>query len=236
MSKQESVSDGKLFIISTPIGNLGDITLRALDVIKNADIIAAEDTRRSMKLLNHFEIKKRMISCHAFNEHRTVSGILELVERGKKVAVLSDAGTPVIADPGFLIIREARNLGIEPEFIPGVSALTFAAAASGLPADKFSFFGFAPVKQGRRSNLLEQIKKEGRTAFLFESPYRIGKLLKAVNEVIGAGTRVVLIREATKIHEEIISGTAEELSAQYAGKKVKGEFVVGIYPDSPETK
>ena len=226
----DDTHSGKLYIVSTPIGNLQDITLRALEVIKSADIIAAEDTRRSMRLLANFAIKKKLVSCHAFNEHKTVQGIIAKVLDGCKVAVLSDAGTPVIADPGFHIIREARKAGIEPEIIPGVSALTFAVCASGLPADKFSFFGFAPVKQGKRKSLLEQIKVEGRTAFLFESPYRIEKLLKAVHDVIGEGTQIALIREATKLHEEVIRGNVSEVLANFAERKWKGEFVVGIYP------
>ena len=229
MSKHQQ--SGILSIVSTPIGNLQDITLRALEVIKEADVIAAEDTRRTQRLLSHFEIKKRLISCHAFNEHRSVSKILNYVLEGQQVAVLSDAGTPVIADPGFHIIREARKEGIEPEIIPGVSALTFAVAASGLPADKFSFFGFAPVKSGKRENLLTKIKEEGRTAFLFESPYRIEKLLKAIEKVMGSDAKIAIIREATKIHEETITGTVSEIIAKVADKKWKGELVVGIHPE-----
>jgi 16S rRNA (cytidine1402-2'-O)-methyltransferase len=224
---------GKMSIVSTPIGNLKDITLRALETLKEADIIVAEDTRHTSRLLNHFEIRKKLISCHSYNEHRAVAGIISLVkEKQLKVAVLSDAGTPVIADPGFHIIREARNEGIEPEFIPGVSALTFAAAASGLPADKFSFFGFAPVKKGKRERLLLQIKEEGRTAFLFESPYRITKLLKAVEEVIGPETDIAVIREATKIHEEVIRGKVTEILNTDTSHDIKwkGEFVIGIFP------
>ncbi len=228
---KESEEGGKLSIVSTPIGNLQDITLRALEIIKEADIIAAEDTRRSQRLLSHFEIKKRLVSCHAFNEHRSVSKILDYVHEGLKVAVLSDAGTPVIADPGFHIIREARKSGIEPEVIPGVSALTFAVVASGLPADKFSFYGFAPVKSGRRENLLKQINDEGKTAFLFESPHRIEKLLKAIQKVIGDDAKIAITREATKIHEETITGTVAEILANCAEKRWKGELVVGIFPE-----
>ena len=227
---EKAKEGGKISIVSTPIGNLGDITLRALEVIKEADIIAAEDTRRSQRLLSHFEIKKRLVSCHAFNEHRSVSKILDYIHEGLKVAVLSDAGTPVIADPGFHIIREARKSGIEPEIIPGVSALTFAVAASGLPADKFSFYGFAPVKSGRRENLLKTIKEEARTAYLFESPYRIEKLLKAIQKVMGENAKIAIIREATKLHEETITGAVSEIIAKFADKKWKGELVVGVYP------
>lgn len=223
-------SAGILSIVATPIGNLQDITLRALETIRDADIIAAEDTRRTQKLLARFEIKKKLISCHAFNEHKTVAGILKMVSEGKKVAVLSDAGTPVIADPGFYIIREARQQGIEPIIIPGVSALTFAVAASGLPADKFSFFGFAPVKQGRRENLLQKIMEEGKSSFLFESPFRIMKLLQAIFKIMGPQTDVAIIREATKLHEEIILGAVQEILEEHKEKNWKGELVVGIFP------
>lgn len=229
MTKESAA--GCLSIVSTPIGHLKDITLRALETIKEADVVVAEDTRRSQQLLTHYEIKKKLISCHAFNEHKTVSGILKMVvEQGLKVAVLSDAGTPVIADPGFHIIREARKLNIEPEIIPGVSALTFAVSASGLPADKFAFYGFAPVKKGRRESLLKSIQAEGKSSFLFESPFRIEKLLQAVSDVIGPETEVAVVREATKIHEEILRGKVADLLAEHGNRKWKGEFVVGIFP------
>ena len=233
INMSETLKEGSLSIIATPIGNLQDITLRALETIKEADIIAAEDTRRSQKLLSHFNIKKRLISCHSFNEHKTTSGILNMItENGLKIALLSDAGTPVIADPGFHIIREARNVGIEPVIIPGVSALTFAVAASGLPADKFSFYGFAPVKQGKRKTLLEKIAAEGKSAFLFESPYRIEKLLNAINDVLGPETDIAIIREATKLHEEVLRGTISEIIERTKEKKWKGEFVIGVFPNA----
>ena len=226
---------GKLSIVSTPIGNLQDITLRALNTIKEADIIVAEDTRHSKRLLNHYEIRKKMYSCHTYNEHRTVNGILKQVtDYALHVVVLSDAGTPVIADPGFHIIREARKLGLEPQFIPGVSALTFAASASGLPADKFSFFGFAPVKKGKREALLKQIREENKTAFLFESPYRVTKLLTTINDVIGETTLVSIVREATKLHEEIITGKISDILEETKTKNWKGEFVIGIHPNESD--
>lgn len=229
MTKESAM--GCLSIVSTPIGHLKDITLRALETIEEADVVVAEDTRRSQKLLTHYDIRKKLVSCHAFNEYKTVSGILKMVtEQGLKVAVLSDAGTPVIADPGFHIIREARKLGIEPVMIPGVSSLTFAVSASGLPADKFSFYGFAPVKKGRREALLKSIQEEGKTSFLFESPFRIEKLLQAISDVIGPETEVAVIREATKIHEEILRGQVGDLLPEHGMTKWKGEFVVGIFP------
>ncbi len=233
MASFQDKSQGKLSIVATPIGNLGDITLRALETIRDADVVVAEDTRRTRGLLTHYGISKKVMSCHAFNESRSVAGILCLVhDKGLKVAVLSDAGTPVISDPGFLMVREARVLGIEPEFIPGVSALTFAAAASGLPMDKFSFFGFPPAKKGRRETLLRTIADEGKTAFLFESPFRVCKLLDEILEVIGAHTQVALVREATKMHEEVIRGTVVEVLERISGSKCKGEFVVGIFPSA----
>lgn len=236
MGNSEKTSEkGLLRIVSTPIGNLGDITLRALEAIKEADVIAAEDTRRTQRLLAHFELKKKLISCHAYNERSgAVNRIIGYLRDGVKVVALSDAGTPVVSDPGYLLIREARESGFEPEIIPGVSALTFAVAASGLPADKFSFYGFPPPKSGGRQKLLERIGAEGKTAFLFESPYRIEKLLLAVNEVLGPDTLVAVIREATKLHEEVLRGEVSAIIAEHAGRKWKGEFVIGVCPCEQE--
>ncbi|NOY74863.1 MAG: 16S rRNA (cytidine(1402)-2'-O)-methyltransferase [Kiritimatiellaeota bacterium] len=226
---------GILRIVSTPIGNLGDITLRALEAIKEADVIAAEDTRRTQRLLAHFELKKKLISCHAYNERSgAVSRIIGYLRNGRNVVALSDAGTPVVSDPGYLLIREAREAGFEPEIIPGVSALTFAVAASGLPADKFSFYGFPPPKSGARQRLLEKIGAEGKTAFLFESPYRIEKLLKDIEKILGADTLIAVIREATKLHEEVIRGTVSAILAEHGERKWKGEFVIGVRPSELE--
>ena len=238
MGKSENKSEqGILRIVSTPIGNLGDITLRALEAIKEADVIAAEDTRRTQRLLAHFELKKKLISCHAYNERSgAVNRIIGYLRDGVNVVALSGAGTPVVSDPRYLLIREAREAGFEPEIIPGVSALTFAVAASGLPADKFSFYGFPPPKSGGRKRLLETIGAEGKTAFLFESPYRIEKLLKAIEETLGAETLVAVVREATKLHEEVIRGTVSAILAEHADRKWKGEFVIGVYPAEEERK
>jgi len=219
---------GKLYIVATPIGNLEDITLRALNVLREVDLIAAEDTRRTQKLLNHFEIKTRTVSYHSFNEHRKTTDLLEKVAGGLNLAVVSDAGTPCIADPGFLMVREALKMGIEPVIIPGVSSLTFSVAASGLPSDRFSFYGFLPVKPGKKQKVLEEIKDSERTAVVFESPYRIEKTLQAINDFIGPQTAVALVREATKIHEEIIRGTAEEVLQMSIKANWKGEFVIVI--------
>ena len=222
---------GKLSLVATPIGNLGDITRRAVETIEAADVVAAEDTRRTGKLLAALGVKKRMVSYHSFNERSAVSRILAMViEEGLNVAVVSDAGTPALSDPGFLLLREALAAGIEPETIPGVSALTFAVTASGLPVDQFSFLGFPPRKSGARARLLERVRDEERTAFFYESPHRIARFLAETAEIVGPDADVAVLREATKLHEEIIRGKAAEIAEQAAGKKWRGEIVVGIKP------
>ncbi|WP_294480311.1 16S rRNA (cytidine(1402)-2'-O)-methyltransferase [uncultured Victivallis sp.] len=221
---------GKLYLVSTPIGNLEDITLRALNVLKSVDLIAAEDTRHTRQLLSHFDIHTKLVSFHAFNEHRKTEGLIAQILGGLNVASVSDAGTPSIADPGFFLVREAVRSGIVPEVIPGVSALTFAATASALPVDKFAFFGFPPVKSGRRRKFFEEIREEGRTVFFFESPHRIAKTLPELAEIVGGDAQVAVIREATKLHEEILRGSAAELAALAAGRQWRGEFVIGVHP------
>lgn len=227
-------SGGKLYIVSTPIGNLGDITCRALDVLRSVDLIAAEDTRHTRKLLAHFDIHTQMCSYHAHNEHHKTAELVEKVKSGLKLAVVSDAGTPAVADPGFLLVREAAAAGIKPEIIPGVSALTFAATAAGLPVDKFAFYGFPPVKSGRKTAFFENIAGEGKTVIIFESPYRLEKTLEYISEIIGRNTPVALIREATKLHEEILRGAAAELLEQNRNRKWKGECVLVISPPEQE--
>ena len=220
--------EGKLYLIATPIGNLEDITLRALETLRSVDLVAAEDTRRTRQLLSHFEIHARLISYHAFNEHRTTEPLLDRVQAGEHVAVVSDAGTPAVADPGFHLVREAVRRGIEPVVIPGVSALTFAATAAGLPVDKFAFYGFVPVKAGRRRSFLERLLRGGITAFCFESPYRIGRTLRELAGLAPTAA-VALIREATKVHEEIRRGSAAELAAALGDGPGRGEYVLGVY-------
>jgi len=219
--------DGKLYLVSTPIGNLEDITLRALNVLKSVDLVAAEDTRHTRQLLSHYDIHVKLDSCHAFNEHSKVSGLIDFVRSGGSVALVSDAGTPSIADPGFLLVRSALEAGIEPVVIPGVSALTFAATASGLPMDKFAFWGFAPVKPGKRGKFFARILSDDRTGFFFESPYRIARTLGEL-AALAPEAKIAVIREATKLHEEILRGTAAELAA--LKRDWKGEFVVGVFP------
>lgn len=225
---------GKLYIVSTPIGNLEDITMRALNVLREVDMIAAEDTRRTRVLLDRFGLATRMTSYHSFNEHRRTASLLETILNGGKVALVTDAGTPCVADPGYLLIRDAVEAGIEPEIIPGVSALTFAISASGLPSDRFTFYGFLPVKSGRRQKLMEEIRDRGHTAVVFESPFRIDKALTAIRDFIGSDCRVAVIREATKMHEEVLRGQAGELVEKVVGRKWKGELVIVISPSETE--
>ena len=222
---KESNECGKLYLVSTPIGNLEDMTMRALNVLREVDLIAAEDTRHT-----------QLISFHAFNEHRKAEGLLDDIAGGLNVAAVSDAGTPSIADPGFYLMREAVRRGMEPVVIPGVSALTFAATASALPVDKFSFLAFPPVKSGRRRKFFEAIRNEGKTVFFFESPHRIAKTLPELAEVVGADADVAIIREATKLHEEVIRGKAGELAERYAGHQWRGEFVIGVYASDLEAQ
>lgn len=225
-----SGQEGKLYLVSTPIGNLADITLRALEVLKSVDLIAAEDTRHTRQLLTHFDIHTRLISYHAYNEHARTAGLLAEIESGVSIAVVSDAGTPAIADPGFMLVREAVRAGIEPVIIPGVSALTFAATAAALPVDRFAFYGFPPVKSGRKRQFFERIAAEDKTVFVYESPHRIAGTLALIAEVLGPETPLALIREATKIHEECLRGTAGELAAQAAAKPLRGELVIAVSP------
>ncbi|MPN27564.1 Ribosomal RNA small subunit methyltransferase I [bioreactor metagenome] len=180
--------------------------------------------------MSHFDIHTKLISFHAFNEHRKTEGLIGQILGGLKVASVSDAGTPSIADPGFFLVREAVRAGIVPEVIPGVSALTFAATASARPVDKFAFLGFPPVKSGRRRKFFEAIRDENKTVFFFESPHRIAKTLPEIAEIVGANVSVAIIREATKLHEEVLRGTAAELAELAAGRDWRGEFVIGVHP------
>jgi 16S rRNA (cytidine1402-2'-O)-methyltransferase len=221
---------GNLYIVSTPIGNLEDISLRALRILKEVDLIAAEDTRRSRKLLSHYDIGTRLESCHAFNERRKTEGILDRIQNGLNVAVVSDCGTPAVSDPGFLIVREAVKRGIDPVVIPGPSALTFAVAAAGLPVDSFIFYGFLPVKKGKRHKILAEIAENLRTAVIFESPHRIARTLQEIAEIIGADVQIAVVREATKMYEEVLRGSAGEILADTERKSWKGECVVVIAP------
>ena len=219
---------GSLSLVATPIGNLEDITLRALRVMKEADTILAEDTRRTRILCSRFNISSRLESYHIFNEHGRTPDLIRRIKSGEKIVLVSDAGMPCIADPGFLLVRDAVEAGIEPEIVPGASALIFSIAASALPSDRFAFHGFLPVKSGRRSARLAEIAASKMTAVVFESPYRLSKLLKEIPGYFGKETPVVVVREATKVHQEILRGTAAELEEKYAARSWKGECVVVI--------
>jgi len=217
----------KLCLVPTPIGNLEDITLRSLRILKEADIIFAEDTRVTKKLLNHFEIQQHVIPFHAHNEHRSLQSAIERI-KGLNLAVLvSDAGTPGISDPGFLLARECVNEGIEVECLPGPTALIPALVASGFPCDRFCFEGFLPHKKGRQTKLI-QLEQEERTVILYESPHRLVKCLGQIEEFMGAERKVCVVRELSKMFEEYKRGTAKDVKEYYEQHPPKGEIVVII--------
>ncbi|HRX67261.1 MAG TPA: 16S rRNA (cytidine(1402)-2'-O)-methyltransferase [Tenuifilaceae bacterium] len=217
----------KLYVVPTPIGNLEDITLRAIRVLKESAIILSEDTRTSGFLLKHFEIKAPLWSHHKFNEHRTVEQIAERIASGQNISLISDAGTPGISDPGFLLIRTCIEKGIEVECLPGATAFVPALVSSGLPCDRFVFEGFLPQKKGRMKRI-EALKEEERTIVFYESPFRLVKLLQQLAEVLGTERRCSVSREITKLHEETVRGTVGELAAHFEAKGVKGEIVVVV--------
>lgn len=215
----------KLILVPTPIGNLEDITLRALKVLKEVDLVLAEDTRTSGFLLRHFGIDKKILSHHKFNEHKTVSAIVEKIKDGQSIALISDAGTPGISDPGFLLVRACVEAGIPVECLPGAAALIPALVVSGFPTDRFVFEGFLPVKKGRQTKLKE-LSAEERTIVLYESPHRIGKTIEQLAEYLGAERKACICRELTKLHEEILRGTLAELAAICKTRTLKGEMVI----------
>ena len=216
---------GKLFLVPTPIGNLEDITFRAIRVLKEADLILAEDTRNSGKLLKHFEIDTQMHSHHMHNEHKTVDQIVSRIKAGETIALISDAGTPAISDPGFLLTRACVEAGIEVDCLPGATAFVPALVNSGLPNDKFVFEGFLPVKKGRQTRL-KILAEETRTLIFYESPHKLLKTLGHFVEYFGEDRRVSVSREITKMHEETIRGTATEVLQHYTDRPPKGEIVV----------
>ena len=217
----------KLYLVPTPIGNLDDMTFRAVKVLKEVDLILAEDTRTSGKLLKHFEISTHMQSHHMHNEHRMVDRIVERIKSGETVALISDAGTPAISDPGFLLTRAAIENGIEVDCLPGATAFVPALVNSGLPNDKFVFEGFLPVKKGRQTRLL-LLAEETRTIIFYESPHKLIKTLGHFVEYFGADRPVSVSRELTKMFEETIRGTATEVLAYYTNKPPKGEIVIVV--------
>ena len=216
-----------LYLVATPIGNLEDITLRALRVLRECDVVAAEDTRRTGQLLRHFEITKPLLSYFAFNEAKRSEEIIERLRRGEKVALATDAGTPGISDPGERVVRAAIAAGFRVESVPGACALVAALTASGLPTDEFHFIGFLPHKSGQRRNELTRLSQLPGTLVLYESPYRIEKLLGELHEVMPERT-VVLARELTKKFEEFLRGKPAELIELTKARSLKGEFVVMV--------
>lgn len=216
-----------LYLVPTPIGNLRDITLRALDVLKDVNTILAEDTRTSSKLLKHYQINNTLESFHAFNEHKRLNQLIERLRQGETMALISDAGTPAISDPGFLLVRACNEHQIPVECLPGATALIPALVNSGLPSDRFVFEGFLPTKKGRKSRL-EKITEESRTVILYESPHRLLKTLEQLGELLGNGRQASISRELTKIHQETLNGSLEELLNYYRNNTLKGELVIVI--------
>ncbi|WP_111683280.1 16S rRNA (cytidine(1402)-2'-O)-methyltransferase [Winogradskyella tangerina] len=217
----------KLFLVPTPIGNLKDITFRAVEVLNDVDLILAEDTRTSGKLLKHFEISTPMQSHHMHNEHKTVDGLIQKLQSGLSIAVISDAGTPAISDPGFLLVRACVENNIDVECLPGATAFVPALVNSGLPNDKFVFEGFLPVKKGRQTRLL-LLAEETRTMIFYESPHKLIKTLGNFCEYFGEDRLVSVSRELTKLYEETIRGTAKEVLEHYTNKPPKGEIVIVV--------
>ncbi len=217
----------KLYLVPTPIGNLEDITLRALEVLKTVDIILAEDTRKTSILLKHFQIDKPVLSHHKFNEHKALPEIIQRIKSGQTFALVSDAGTPGISDPGFLIARACIEEGLDVETLPGATAFIPALINSILPNDRFSFEGFIPQKKGRQKRLKE-LAEEPKTMIFYESPYRLVKTLTQFAEFMGEDRKASVSRELTKIHEENIRGTIKELIDYYSQSTIKGEIVIVI--------
>ena len=226
---------GKLYIVPTPIGNLEDITLRALRLLREADVIFAEDTRTSSVLLKHYEIQGHLLSHHKFNEHASAAAVAERIEAGQTVVLISDAGTPGISDPGFLLVRTCVERGLEVECLPGATAFVPALVQSGFPCDRFCFEGFLPQKKGRQSRLKE-LGEEERTVILYESPFRLVKLLEQMEELMGGERRVSVSREISKKFEETVRGTISEVKSHFEKKEPKGEIVVVLEGKEKKSK
>ena len=216
---------GTLYIVPTPVGNMEDMTLRAIRILKEADVVLAEDTRTSGILLKHFDIHNHLLSHHKFNEHGTTSGVVERLLAGQNVALISDAGTPGISDPGFFLVREAVRAGIEVQCLPGATAFVPALVSSGLPCDRFAFEGFLPQKKGRQTKL-RLLQEETRTMIFYESPYRLVKTLEQFAEVFGPERQVSVCREISKIHEESVRGSLAEVITHFKTAEPKGEIVI----------
>ena len=216
---------GILYIVPTPVGNMEDMTLRAIRVLKEVDLVLAEDTRTSGILLKHFDIHNQLMSHHKFNEHGTSAGIVNRLLAGQNIALISDAGTPGISDPGFFLVREAVKAGVEVLTLPGATAFVPALVSSGLPSDRFAFEGFLPQKKGRQTKI-KNLAEEQRTMIFYESPYRVVKTLEQFAEAYGADRQVSVCREISKIHEESVRGTLSEVIAHFKEHEPKGEIVI----------
>ncbi len=217
----------KLYVVPTPIGNLEDMTFRAVNELKSVDLILAEDTRTSGFLLKHYEIKTPMQSHHKFNEHKTLQHVIEKLKSGLNIALISDAGTPAISDPGFMLVRACVEQGIEVECLPGATAFVPALVSSGLPNDRFCFEGFLPQKKGRQTRL-KSLTDESRTMIFYESPFRIVKTLTQLAEVLGPVRKASVSREISKLYEETVRGTLAELIEHFTQNSPKGEFVIVV--------
>ncbi len=221
------MSKPSLFLVPTPIGNLGDITIRGIEVLKQVDTILAEDTRTSGMLLRHYEISKPLQSFHIFNEHKTLTGLIQRMQGGESMALISDAGTPGISDPGFLLVRECLKAGLKIETLPGATALIPALVNSGFPTDRFVFEGFLPHKKGKQTTL-KRLAEEERTIIVYESPHRLVKTLEQMIEFFGEDRLVSVSRELTKLYEETFTGRLIEVLTHFKNKEVKGEIVLVI--------
>lgn len=226
---------GKLYVVPTPVGNFEDMTFRAVRILKEAGLVLAEDTRTSGNLLRHFEIHNQMLSHHKFNEHQTVSGIVARILAGEDVALVSDAGTPAISDPGFLLVRECVRNGVDVECLPGATAFVPALVDSGLPCDRFCFEGFLPQKKGRLTRLNE-LAEERRTMIFYESPFRVVKTLEQFAGIFGSGRQCSVTREISKVYEETVRGTLAEVIEHFKEKEPKGEFVIILEGKQEEKK
>lgn len=225
---------GILYLVPTPVGNLEDMTLRAIRILKEADVILAEDTRTSGMLLKHFDIKNRLCSHHKFNEHQTAASFASRMAAGEVMALVSDAGTPGISDPGFMLVRACVEQGVTVQCLPGPTAFVPALVASGLPCERFTFEGFLPQKKGRNTRL-EQLREEPRTMIFYESPYRVVKTLTQFVDVFGPERRVAACREISKLHEESVRGTLKEVLTHFEEFEPRGEFVI-VLEGAPEQK
>ncbi len=219
----------KLYVVPTPVGNLEDMTFRAIKVLKEVDSILAEDTRTTGILLKHYGIQNKMQSHHKFNEHKTVDAIAQRILAGESIALVSDAGTPGISDPGFLLVRACVGWGVEVECLPGATAFVPALVNSGFPMDRFCFEGFLPLKKGRKTRL-EELERESRSVVIYESPYRVVKTLIQIAEVFGDERKASVSREISKLHEETKRGTLKELINHFSVNDPKGEFVIILAP------